>query len=85
MKKAAIIVPSPNVTNNHQHLNAKELSDTLSAILITEDRLYSMTDTVRELLASDTKRNSLESNIGEFSGKDANKIIFQEMLSLMQK
>lgn len=83
MKKASIIVPSPNVTNNHQYLNAKALSDTLAAILITEDRLYSLTDTVRDLINNAEKRARLEKNIAEFSVKDVNKEVFQQLLSLL--
>lgn len=35
--KSAILVPSPNVTNNHQELNARALSDRGAAITITEN------------------------------------------------
>jgi len=35
-KKAAVIIPSPNVTNNHQLKNAKVLSDRGAAVLIEE-------------------------------------------------
>ena len=83
LKKASIIVPSPNVTNNHQYLNAKALNDTLSAILITEDRLYSLTDTVRELILNSEKREVLGENIGDFSLRDTNKIIYQEIKKLL--
>ena len=37
--KASILVPSPNVTNNHQYFNAKVLSDAGAAELISEDEL----------------------------------------------
>lgn len=39
MKKASIIIPSPNVTNNHQYKNAKVLADANAAILIEEKDL----------------------------------------------
>lgn len=35
--KPGILVPSPNVTNNHQEYNARALSDRGAAITITED------------------------------------------------
>lgn len=83
MNKASVIVPSPNVTNNHQYLNAKALSDSLSALMITEDRLYALTDSVRELLSNEAERRRLEKNIGQYSVRDANKLIFNSMLELL--
>lgn len=35
----AVLIPSPNVTNNHQEHNARSLSDCGAAILIREDQL----------------------------------------------
>lgn len=35
--KPSVLVPSPNVTNNHQEYNARALSDRGAAITITED------------------------------------------------
>ena len=76
MSKAAILIPSPNVTNNHQFLNAKALDDSLSAIMITEDRLYTLIDMTRELLTNEEKRKKYEQNISEYSLKNANRTIF---------
>lgn len=39
--KAAILIPSPNVTGNHQYFNAKSVSDKGGAILIEEKDLNS--------------------------------------------
>ena len=75
-KKASILVPSPNVTNNHQYLNAKALESSGSAVLITEDKLYTLIDTVKELIENKRKRFVLEENIAEYSKSDANKIIY---------
>ena len=83
MNKAAILVPSPNVTNNHQFVNAKALCDSMSAVMVTEDRLYDLTDTVRELICNDKKRSELEKNIGQFAVKNANKLIFNSMVELL--
>lgn len=35
--RAAIFIPSPNVTGDHQYYNAKAIADNGGAILITED------------------------------------------------
>ena len=81
--KASVIVPSPNVTNNHQFVNAKALSDSMSAVMITEDRLYTLTDTVRELVNNEKMRKSLERNINQYALKNANKLIFTYMQELL--
>lgn len=39
MKKSAVIIPSPNVTNNHQYKNAKVLADGNAATLVEEKDL----------------------------------------------
>ena len=39
MRKAAILIPSPNVTDNHQYKNAKVLADGKAAVLIEEKDL----------------------------------------------
>lgn len=75
-RKASILIPSPNVTNNHQFFNAKALETRDAAILITEDKLYTLIDTVKELIENKSKRNLLEINISEYSKKDANKTIY---------
>ena len=36
--KPSVLIPSPNVTNNHQEYNARALSDRGAAITITEDK-----------------------------------------------
>jgi len=37
--KASILIPSPNVTNNHQYYNAKALADAGAAVLMTEEEM----------------------------------------------
>ncbi|MDR3364933.1 MAG: undecaprenyldiphospho-muramoylpentapeptide beta-N-acetylglucosaminyltransferase [Clostridiales Family XIII bacterium] len=37
--KASILVPSPNVTNNHQYYNAKALADAGAAVILSEGEI----------------------------------------------
>ncbi len=83
MKKTAILVPSPNVANDHQTVNAEALKDSGAAIVITEDRLYSLIDTVRELICDEAKMNQLGQRIGEYAISDANKAIYNILLNLI--
>lgn len=84
MGKCSILVPSPNVTDNHQYKNAKALENQGAAVVITEDRLYSLTDTVKDLLANDSQRKKMEENIRKFYRPYANKEIYKKILQLVQ-
>lgn len=81
-KKCSILIPSPNVANNHQYKNAKLLSDKDGAVLIKEDELYYLTDKVKYLIENESARKNYERNIGKFSVQDANKKICMEILNL---
>ena len=82
MKKATILVPSPNVTNNHQRINAETLSNSGAAIMISENRLYTLVDTVKELLVDTKSQKELEDAIGTFAKKDTNKEIYNTIINL---
>ena len=66
---AAILIPSPNVTENHQYKNAKHLSDAGAAILIEETELSekSLTDAVRLLETDAARRLSMSRAIARFA------------------
>lgn len=87
MRKAAVLIPSPNVTNNHQYKNAKVLADAGAAVMIEEEELARgrLVDEITELLENEDKRTHLEKNISEFALLDANKLIFEEVLRLTEK
>ena len=73
MGKAAVIVPSPYVTNNHQYKNAKVLCDKNAALMIEEKNLNGeiLTSTVKELIENDEKRHTVENNVREFAVTDS--------------
>ncbi len=64
--KAAILIPSPNVTGNHQYHNAKAVADAGGAILIEEKELAD------ENLVSEIMRLRAHPEIAEEMGKKAN-------------
>lgn len=82
-KKCSILIPSPNVSNNHQYKNAKTIVDKNGALLITENNIYMLTDTVKELINDDKKRKELEENISKFHLKSTNKLIFNEIVKIL--
>lgn len=85
--KCAVLIPSPNVTDNQQYKNAKVLADKGAAILIPEDENTGET-LVREvsrLLAEPGLRKSLESNIAVLGKDDANKLIYNDIVKLVRE
>lgn len=82
--RAAILVPSPNVTGNHQYKNAKELYDANAALMIEEKEL----DEVRlqneiERLISDKKLSKrLSIGISSYSRPDAAALIYESLKAL---
>ena len=84
MKKACVLIPSPNVAENHQYKNAKALADANAAILVEEKELEegSLTRAVCELLASDARCREQQANIANFAREDACQRIWQDIVRL---
>ena len=83
----AIIVPSPNVTDNHQFKNASELGNIGGAIVIEEKNatprlLY---DTAKMLLNDAGKRTEMSENLIKNAILDGAERIYDEMMSIMAK
>lgn len=57
--KASILIPSPNVTGNHQYYNAKAVADRGGAILI-EEKDFSIKKVVEEVLSLKNDEKKLE-------------------------
>lgn len=89
MGKAAIIIPSPNVTDNHQYKNAKALADENAAVLICEDDGTNVNAKVCEaadkLFKDREYRAMLEANIVKFAKEDVEKKIFETIMQLLEK
>ena len=87
--KAAIFIPSPNVTNNHQYKNAKVLCDAEAAEMIEEHALDSgaLTGMVTKLLSPESaeRRAEMGERIGAFAVRDANKLIYKEVKRLAEE
>ncbi len=85
LKKCAILIPSPNVTDNHQYKNAHELEAANAAVLIEEKDLTAKTleDAVDRLL-NDTDGQMCE-NIARFACPDAERLIFNDIIKLVDQ
>ncbi len=85
LKKAAILIPSPNVTDNHQYKNAKVLADAGAAVMLEEDRLTAgaLEETVDRLLNDREARRVMAENFGSFAIKNANILIYNAIKDLV--
>ncbi len=85
MKKPAIFIPSPNVTNNHQYKNAHVLEEHGAAVLIQEKDLEEgvLLQAVESLLGSREKLATIGKNIGDFAGENAAQIIVDGIKELI--
>jgi len=81
--KPVILVPSPNVAEDHQTKNAKALSDRNAAILIADDKACkSLVDEAIRLVADKQKRDDLSLNIKMIADRDADVLIAEEVFKL---
>lgn len=81
----SVLVPSPNVAENHQYYNAKSLSDKSAAVMIKDDELgTTLFSTVRELIYSDEKLSELKINTKKLSKPNAAKVIANNALKYME-
>ena len=87
MGRAAVLIPSPNVTGNHQYCNAKALADAGAAILLTEQEIEqgALSRIVPALLEDAPRRRAMEEAIRAFARPDANKRILADIRHLTGK
>ena len=78
-EKCSILIPSPNVANDHQYKNAKLLDKNNATVLIKEEQIYLLTETVKNLITDEQLRKKIEKNVGFFYKNDTNKRIYREM------
>jgi UDP-N-acetylglucosamine--N-acetylmuramyl-(pentapeptide) pyrophosphoryl-undecaprenol N-acetylglucosamine transferase len=85
--KACILIPSPNVANNHQYENAKRLADAGAAVLHEEKHLQPgiLAASVLEILGNEKTASSLSASIQAFAKPNAADDIYRDLVSLSQK
>lgn len=83
--KASILIPSPNVTENHQYYNAKAYEDAGAAILLPEDNLngISLYNLIRELIWDKHRLNSMGNCAKALSHRNATSNICEEIMKLV--
>ena len=85
--KPCVLVPSPNVTNNHQEKNARVLEHHGVAVVLLESDIdgAALYREVKDLLAQPEKRAAMSKALSELSVTDAAEEIYQTLMSLMKE
>jgi UDP-N-acetylglucosamine--N-acetylmuramyl-(pentapeptide) pyrophosphoryl-undecaprenol N-acetylglucosamine transferase len=83
VKKASILVPSPNVAEDHQAKNAMALVNHNAAILVKDSEAReALRQHVIELMKDEEKMRRLEENIAALAFHDSAAVIAQEILRI---
>jgi UDP-N-acetylglucosamine--N-acetylmuramyl-(pentapeptide) pyrophosphoryl-undecaprenol N-acetylglucosamine transferase len=84
--KPVILVPSPNVAEDHQTKNANSLVENEAAVLISDNQsVKCLVNEVVTLVADDMRRKKLSENIVKLADRDADFRIANEVFKLMKK
>ena len=86
VKKPVILVPSPNVAEDHQTKNALALVQNNAAAFIADrDAEAKLVDKALELLNDKGTQKTLSDNIGKMAMPDADEVIAREVIKLSRK
>lgn len=84
--KPVVLVPSPNVAEDHQTKNALALKDKDAALMVTDAAARAtLIDTVIDLAANRERCKQLAGNIKPLAKINADEVIAKEVLKLFQK
>lgn len=86
VKKPCILVPSPNVSEDHQTKNAQSLVNKNAALLVKDvDSIATLVPTVLSLLENKALQADLMVNIEKLGKPNAAKNIAEEVLNIIKK
>jgi UDP-N-acetylglucosamine--N-acetylmuramyl-(pentapeptide) pyrophosphoryl-undecaprenol N-acetylglucosamine transferase len=78
--KPAILVPSPNVAEDHQTKNAMSLASKGAAILVSDEECrFNLLNVVLEVLKDEARQNALKVNISKLALHDSAERIVDEI------
>jgi UDP-N-acetylglucosamine--N-acetylmuramyl-(pentapeptide) pyrophosphoryl-undecaprenol N-acetylglucosamine transferase len=84
LEKAAILVPSPNVAEDHQTKNARALSERDAAVFVADAEAGSrLVDEALRLVADTERRKTLENNIGKLALRNSAEKIAERVIGLV--
>ena len=84
--KASILVPSPNVAEDHQTKNARALSDKNAAIFVADkDARAKLVDEAIRLVSDKSRIASLETEVKKLAYHDSAEVIAKEVIKLAER
>ncbi|MDE5916301.1 MAG: UDP-N-acetylglucosamine--N-acetylmuramyl-(pentapeptide) pyrophosphoryl-undecaprenol N-acetylglucosamine transferase, partial [Duncaniella sp.] len=84
LAKACILIPSPNVAEDHQRHNAEALSTKGAAVMILDaDAVRELPQTISELIDEPEKRKALSREISKMALKNADEIIVDKITEIL--
>lgn len=85
--RPSVLIPSPNVTNNHQEYNARALADSGAAIMICEKDfdVNSLSKAVYSVIYDEKKSLQMSENAKKIGITDASAKIYKRMCELTGK
>ena len=85
--RAAVLIPSPNVAENHQYVNALELEKAGAAVVIEEKNLTGegLVQTVESLLNTPGKLAEMGANAKTLGNPHSLDLITEKLMELMQQ
>ncbi len=86
MRKPAILIPSPNVANNHQYKNAQAYAKAGAAVLIEESDLDSqrIVEKMEKIYSDADLRQRMGNAIAKFAYEDVDERIYAEITKLVK-
>ncbi|WP_099293257.1 undecaprenyldiphospho-muramoylpentapeptide beta-N-acetylglucosaminyltransferase [Butyricimonas sp. Marseille-P3923] len=82
--KAVVLVPSPNVAEDHQTKNAMALVHKQAAVMVKDNEVVErLGDVMEDLLKNDTERKVLSEHILALAMKDSDEVIANEILKII--
>ena len=87
LKKAALFIPSPNVTDNQQFKNANTIAQKGGALLIEEKDITreKMRALILQALEDETMQKRMGERINSFAVVDANQRIYEDICHLIRR
>jgi len=84
-RKPVILVPSPNLAEDHQTHNARSLADKNAALLVPESEAHEkLVKRALDLINNNDRQEELRQNIGKLARPNAARDIAHEVLKLIQ-
>ncbi len=84
--KSVILVPSPNVAEDHQTKNARALTEKGAALMVRDQETSQYLPALAlELLADKTKRDRLSANLKKLARPEATEDIVREIINAAEK